>query len=114
MLRMVPLPCKYRGGENLLPMRSPLEHPIRRLPMPRGDKGAYTAKQKRKAQHIEEGYVESGMPRKDAEKRAWMTVNRESGGGNLSGSGRGKPDTHVSSSRGGRAHKSGSFEQRSA
>jgi hypothetical protein len=82
--------------------------------MPRGDKGAYTDKQKRKAQHIEESYEERGMPRKDAEARAWATVNKESGGGNLSGSGRGKPDTHVSSSRGGRTHKSGSFEQRSA
>ena len=82
--------------------------------MPRGDKSAYTDKQKRKAGHIEDGYVEQGMPRKEAAKRAWMTVNRESGGGNLSGSGRGRPDTHVSASRGGRAHKSGSFEQRSA
>ena len=82
--------------------------------MPRGDKSAYTAKQKRKAQHIEEGYRERGVPKKDAERRAWATVNKESGGGNKSGSGRGKPDTHVSSSRGGRAHKSGSFEQRSA
>jgi hypothetical protein len=82
--------------------------------MPRGDKSAYTDKQKRKAQHIEEGYEEQGVPRDIAEQRAWATVNKESGGGNLSGSGRGKPDTHVSASRGGRAHKSGSWEQRSA
>ena len=82
--------------------------------MPRGDKGAYTDKQKRKAQHIEELYREQGVPKDTAEARAWATVNKESGGGNLSGSGRGKPDTHVSSSRGGRAHKSGSWEQRSA
>jgi len=82
--------------------------------MPRGDKSAYTGKQKRKAQHIEEGYEAQGVPKADAERRAWATVNKESGGGNLSGSGRGKPDTHVSSSRGGRAHKSGSWEQRSA
>src|SRR5215207_630256 len=82
--------------------------------MPRGDKGAYTDKQKRKAQHIEEGYERQGVPKKDAESRAWATVNKESGGGNKSGSGRGKPDTHVSSSRGGRAQKSGSPEQRSA
>jgi hypothetical protein len=82
--------------------------------MPRGDKGAYTQKQKRKAQHIEEGYRERGMPKADAERRAWMTVNVESGGGKLSGSGRGKRETHVASSRGGRAHKSGSWEQRSA
>jgi len=82
--------------------------------MPRGDKSAYTDKQKRKAQHIEEGYEDRGVPKKEAESRAWATVNKESGGGNKSGSGRGKEDTHASSSRGGKAHKSGSFEQRSA
>ncbi|SDA32956.1 plasmid stabilization protein [Sphingomonas sp. NFR15] len=82
--------------------------------MPRGDKDAYTDKQKRKAEHIEESYEDRGVPRKEAEARAWATVNKESGGGNKSGSGRGKPDTHVSSSRGGKAHASGSAEQRSA
>lgn len=82
--------------------------------MPRGDKSAYTEKQKRKAQHIEEGYEKRGVPKEEAERRAWSTVNKESGGGNLSGSGRGVKDTHVSSSRGGRAHKSGSWEQHSA
>jgi hypothetical protein len=82
--------------------------------MPRGNKGAYTDKQKRKAQHIEEGYEKQGMPKKDAEARAWATVNKESGGGNKSGSGRGKADTHVSSRQGGKAQKSGSPEQRSA
>ena len=82
--------------------------------MPRGDKGAYTEKQKRKAEHIAEGYEDRDTPKKLAKARAWATVNKESGGGNKSGSGRGKKDTHVSSSRGGRAHKSGSFEQRSA
>lgn len=82
--------------------------------MPRGDKGSYTDKQKRKAEHIEEGYEDRGVPKKEAEKRAWATVNKESGGGNKSGSGRGTTDTHVSSSRGGRAQKSGSAEQRSA
>lgn len=82
--------------------------------MPRGDKDAYTDKQKRKAEHIEEGYEERGVPKKQAEARAWATVNKESGGGNKSGSGRGKPDNHEASSRGGRANKSGSAEQRSA
>ena len=70
--------------------------------MPRGDKSAYTQKQKRKAQHIEEGYEKRGVPKEEAERRAWSTVNKESGGGNKSGSGRGKPDTHVSSRKGGR------------
>ncbi|MDZ7895158.1 MAG: plasmid stabilization protein [Sphingobium sp.] len=82
--------------------------------MPRGDKSSYTDKQKRKAAHIAESYEGRGVPEKEAEARAWATVNKESGGGNKSGSGRGKPDTHISSSRGGRAHKSGSPEQRSA
>ena len=82
--------------------------------MPQGDKSAYTDKQKRKAQHIEEGYEARGTPKKEAEARAWATVNKESGGGNKSGSGRGKKDTHVSSARGGRAHKSGSPEALSA
>ena len=70
--------------------------------MPRGDKDAYTDKQKRKAEHIAEGYEERGASEKSAKARAWATVNKESGGGNKSGSGRGKQDTHVSSSRGGK------------
>jgi plasmid stabilization system protein ParE len=82
--------------------------------MPQGDKSSYTDKQKRKAEHIEEGYEKRGTPKKEAAARAWATVNKESGGGNKSGSGRGKPDNHSSSSRGGRAQKSGSPEQRSA
>jgi plasmid stabilization system protein ParE len=79
--------------------------------MPRGDKSAYTDKQKRKAEHIEEGYEKRGVSSKEAERRAWATVNRESGGGNKSGSGRGKPDTKVSSRKGG---NSMTKEQRSA
>lgn len=70
--------------------------------MPRGDKSSYTDKQKRKAAHIEEGYEERGVPEKEAERRAWATVNKETGGGNKSGSGRGVPDTKVSSRKGGR------------
>jgi plasmid stabilization system protein ParE len=73
--------------------------------MPRGDKSAYTDKQKRKAEHIEEGYERRGTSHKEAERRAWATVNKESGGGNKSGSGRGKADTHTSSKKGG--HKGG-------
>ncbi len=70
--------------------------------MPRGDKDAYTDKQKRKAEHIEEGYEKRGVPEDEAERRAWATVNKESGGGNKSGSGRGKADTHKSVKKGGR------------
>lgn len=64
--------------------------------MPRGDKTAYTDKQRRKADHIAEGYEERGVSEKEAERRAWATVNKDSGGGNKSGSGRGKPDTNKS------------------
>jgi plasmid stabilization system protein ParE len=70
--------------------------------MPRGDKSKYTDKQKRKAEHIEEGYERRGVPEEEAERRAWATVNKESGGGNKSGSGRGVPDTKVSSRKGGK------------
>jgi plasmid stabilization system protein ParE len=70
--------------------------------MARGDKSKYTDKQKRKAEHIEEGYKERGVSEDEAERRAWATVNREDGGGNKSGSGRGVPDTNVSAKRGGR------------
>lgn len=70
--------------------------------MPRGDKSSYTGKQKRKAQHIEEGYEARGVGKEEAERRAWATVNKETGGGNKSGSGRGVPDTNVSAKRGGR------------
>ena len=70
--------------------------------MPRGDKSSYTDKQKRKAEHIEEGYEARGVSRKEAERRAWATVNKESGGGKKSGSGRGKAESRESSRRGGR------------
>jgi plasmid stabilization system protein ParE len=70
--------------------------------MPRGDKSRYTDKQKRKAEHIEKGYEARGVTKDEAERRAWATVNKETGGGNKSGSGRGVPDTKVSSRKGGR------------
>ena len=62
--------------------------------MPRGDKSKYTDKQERMAEHIEEGYEKKGVSEKEAERRAWATVNKQTGGGNKpGGSGRGKPDT---------------------
>jgi plasmid stabilization system protein ParE len=70
--------------------------------MPRGDKSKYTDRQKRKAEHIEESYESRDVSEKEAERRAWATVNKESGGGNKSGSGRGVPDTHVASKKGGK------------
>jgi plasmid stabilization system protein ParE len=90
--------------------------------MPRGDKSRYTDKQKRQAEHIAEGYEDHSVPEKEATRRAWATVNKETGGGNKSGSGRGKPDTNVSSKKGGKiggkkggaASAARSPEQRSA
>lgn len=69
--------------------------------MPRGDKSSYTDKQKRKAEHIEAGYEERGVGREEAERRAWATVNKESGGGKKSGSGRGRKENHAASRKGG-------------
>jgi plasmid stabilization system protein ParE len=60
--------------------------------MPQGDKGKYTDKQKRKAEHIEEGYEKQSTSHKEAERRAWATVNKGSGGGKKSGSGRAKKE----------------------
>jgi hypothetical protein len=82
--------------------------------MPRGDKSSYTDKQKRKAEHIEQGYEDHGVSHKEAERRAWATVNKESGGGNKSGSGRGKPDNHSASRKGGRTSAARSAADRSA
>jgi plasmid stabilization system protein ParE len=70
--------------------------------MPRGEKSKYSDKQKRKAEHIAESYEDRGVSEKEAESRAWATVNKESGGGEKSGSGRGKADSHASSRKGGK------------
>jgi len=56
--------------------------------MPQGDKSSYTDKQKRKAEHIEEGYEDRGLGKDEAERRAWATVNKQDGGGRKSGAGR--------------------------
>jgi plasmid stabilization system protein ParE len=70
--------------------------------MARGSKSKYTSKQKRKAEHIEEGYEKRGVGRKEAARRAWATVNKSSKGGKKSGSGRGKKESKASSRKGGR------------
>lgn len=70
--------------------------------MPQGDKSSYTGKQKRRAEHIKEGYKKRGVSTKEAKKRAWATVNKISGGGEKSGSGRGKPQNEAPSRKGGR------------
>ncbi|MDE2183946.1 MAG: plasmid stabilization protein [Alphaproteobacteria bacterium] len=71
--------------------------------MPRGDKSSYSGKQKRQAEHIEEGYERRGTSKKEAERRAWATVNAETGGGKKKGSGRGKKKNTKPSRKGGKA-----------
>lgn len=70
--------------------------------MPRGDKSSYTDKQKRQAKHIEESYKKRGTSEDEAEGRAWATVNKMTGGGKKSGSGRGKKMTKAPARKGGR------------
>ncbi len=86
--------------------------------MPQGDKGAYTEKQKRKAEHIEEGYEKKGVSKDEAERRAWATVIKDDGGGKKSGSGRGQetdhPAAHKGGKKGGEASDSRSAAERSA
>ena len=86
--------------------------------MSRGDKSAYTDKQKRQAEHIEVGYERHGVGKEEAEHRAWATVNKETGGGKKSGSGRGKSVNVGASVRGGHAGSAASgsrtAEERSA
>lgn len=87
--------------------------------MSQGDKSKYTDKQKRKAEHIAESYEKRGVPEKEAEARAWATVNKDDGGGNKpGGSGYGKktgnPAAHKGGEKGGQASASRTPEQRSA
>jgi hypothetical protein len=71
--------------------------------MPRGDKSKYTDKQKRQAEKIEEGYEERGVSEKEAERRAWATVNKMTHGGKKpGGSGRGKKVNKEPAKKGGR------------
>ncbi|HEY3149987.1 MAG TPA: plasmid stabilization protein [Dongiaceae bacterium] len=70
--------------------------------MPRGDKSAYSNKQKRQAEHIEKGYEKRGVSEGEAERRAWATVNRMTGGGKKEGSGRGKKMNKGPARKGGR------------
>ena len=70
--------------------------------MSRGDKSSYTDKQKRQAEHIEQGYEKRGTPIKEAERRAWATVNAETHGGKKSGSGRGRKVNLAPSRKGGK------------
>ena len=80
--------------------------------MPRGDKSKYTDKEKRQAEHIEEGYEQRGVPENEAERRAWATVNKVHGGGEKpGGGGYGQPENHEPMRKGGRTShsRSGQF-----
>ncbi len=70
--------------------------------MPQGDKSSYTDKQKRQAGDIEAGYEARGLSVKESERRAWATVNKMTGGGKKSGSGRGQTENHEPARKGGR------------
>src|SRR6478672_11677461 len=80
--------------------------------MPRGDKSKYTGKQERQAEHIEEGYEDRGVSKDEAERRAWATVNKMSGGGKKSGSGRGRKTNKGPARKGGKL--GGASRKRSA
>ncbi len=87
--------------------------------MPRGATSKYTNKQERKADHIAEGYEKRGVGKKEAERRAWATVNKDDAGGkNPGGSGRGKrtgnPAAHKGGKLGGRAAAARPASARSA
>ena len=76
--------------------------------MPQGDKSKYTDKQDRKAEHIEQSYEKRGVPEKEAERRAWATVNKDDGGGKRpGGSGRGKSTGNPAAHKGGTAWRRG-------
>ncbi len=76
--------------------------------MPRGDKSKYTGKEKRLADHIEEGYKERGVPEKEAERRTWATVNKVHGGEEKpGGGGYGQAENHEPMRKGGRTSHSG-------
>ena len=80
--------------------------------MPQGDKSKYTVKQERKADHIAESYEGRGVSEKEAERRAWATVNKDDGGGKKpGGSGRGKSTGHPAAHRGGRMGGAASAER---
>lgn len=83
------------------PPSGPGADPLTEAHHARGDKSSYTDKQKRQAEHIEDGYENRGTPHKEAERRAWATVNKETHGGKKSGSGRGKTEDHSPSRKGG-------------
>jgi hypothetical protein len=106
--------CPPKRSELLLVASAGARQPLKTTAIPRGDKSSYTDKQKRQAEHIEEGYESRGVPHDEAERRAWATVNKETHKtseatpsfgrlrGKKSGSDRGEPEDHAPSRKGGR------------
>ncbi|MET4390904.1 hypothetical protein ABIB73_006690 [Bradyrhizobium sp. F1.4.3] len=82
--------------------------------MPRGDESSYSDKQKRMAEHIEDGYEKRGVSEDEAERRGWATVNKETHGGKKSGSGRGTEEDHAPSRKGGKLGGEASAHRRAA
>src|SRR5262249_18298593 len=94
--------ARNRSTASRFPVSTPRIR-AREVAMPRGDKSKYTAKQERKADHIAEGYEDRGVPEKEAERRAWATVNKDDRGGKRKGgSGRGKKTSRPAAHKGGR------------
>lgn len=80
--------------------------------MAQGSKSKYTGRQKRKAEHIEEGYEKRGVSKKESERRAWATVNKQEGGGKKGGSGSKKSSSRKSASTKSRSKKSTSSKKK--
>src|SRR4051812_35225367 len=97
--RAAPASCRRR--ERARPPR-PRDTELNGGIMPQADKSSYSSKQKRQARHIEEGYEKRGTGSKEAARRAWATVNKETGGGQKSGPGRGQATNPPASRKGGR------------
>jgi plasmid stabilization system protein ParE len=83
--------------------------------MPQGSKDKYTDKQKRQAEHIEESYEDKGVSDAEAKRRAWATVNKDSGGGEKAGgSGRNKSASAKTAARKSTARKAAASRKKSS
>jgi plasmid stabilization system protein ParE len=80
--------------------------------MPQGDKSSYTDKQKRKAEHIEDGYRKRGVGKREAEERAWRTVNKQDGGAKKKRSSSRRSSSSTSRKRGGSRKRSRSSSRK--
>jgi hypothetical protein len=76
-----------------------VQNSLQEVEMARGDKSKYTDKQKRTAHKIERGYEDRGVSKGEAERRAWATVNKNTGGGKKGGSGSKSSSSRGSSSK---------------